>query len=541
MLAVILHALRAYGFYQDDVDSVDRLHYWITSNLLIAISLLVSYKQFGGKPIECMVPKMFSGSWEEYVSPIRDEDIADRLNHYVTSSLLIALAILVSFKQFGGTPIECMVPDMFSKSWEQYAENYCWAQDTYFLPFDETVPKEINQREEHRISYYQWVPFFLLVEALCFRLPSFIWKYLASHSGIRVHDIVRISVDERNVQAEVKLQNLKALTTHIQNALHFHGRLRRRRVTPHRFLRFLNLPYSSFYVCTVYLFTKCLYLANVCLQLMLMNRFLGTYKYRWYGFGAISDMLSGATWEKSGIFPRVTLCDFQVRVMGNVQRYSVQCVLVINIFNEKIFVFLWFWYVALFLITVLSVAYWGFVILLPWPAIWFISRHLELSEMPFEPHESKKDVERFVCSYLKPDGVFVLRLITLRSNIIFGTDLLVSLWCSFYGIEQRVKENGMLDASEQKFIQTPIEHLLRCRLRSLSAKGGKTEKEAKTAAEKLLPILENIRQKEEMDTVEEEAKTNHTGTATPQENDDGYARKNSTVRKMEEYIAAKQV
>jgi hypothetical protein len=42
----------------------------------------------------------------KFLSTRVEGDVSDQLHYYMTSNLLIALAILVSWKQFGGRPIE---------------------------------------------------------------------------------------------------------------------------------------------------------------------------------------------------------------------------------------------------------------------------------------------------------------------------------------------------------------------------------------------------------------------------------------------------
>uniref|UniRef100_A0A914RFF4 Innexin n=1 Tax=Parascaris equorum TaxID=6256 RepID=A0A914RFF4_PAREQ len=105
------------------------------------------------------------------------------------------------------------------------------------------------------------------------------------------------------------------------------------------------------YVSIVYLFVKGLHFGNVVLQFVVLNNFLETSEYPLFGG-------HGREWRDSGKFPRVTLCDFEIRVLGNVHRHTVQCVLVINMFTEKIFVFLWLWLLLLSFGTAINLVVW---------------------------------------------------------------------------------------------------------------------------------------------------------------------------------------
>ena len=60
-------------------------------------------------------------------------------------------------------------------------------------------------------------------------------------------------------------------------------------------------------------------------------------------------------------------------------RHTVQCVLVINMFTEKIFIFLWLWFVLLFAFTSLNALFW-MVTLIPRDArASFVGKFLDLA------------------------------------------------------------------------------------------------------------------------------------------------------------------
>ncbi|WKY12153.1 hypothetical protein Q1695_003605 [Nippostrongylus brasiliensis] len=363
----------------------------------------------------------------------KDDDFVDRLSYFYTSSFLIMMAVLVSFKQFGGRPLECWVPAQFTASWEAYTEMYCWAQNTYWVPIEQDIPVDIAEREYRQISYYQWVPFFLLIQAFLYYIPCLMWRLMSDKSGIRLNDIVQMATEKENIEPDYRIRTIESLSRHIESALRYqHTATSRTQYTLHRVFKCFNMRYYESYVTGMYLATKIMYVGNILTNLVLVNKFLETDDYSIYGLGVLRDLLFGRTWMESGNFPRVTLCDFEVRVLGNNQRHSVQCVLVINIFNEKIFILIWLWFTLLFVASTLDMLYWFSISMFHRDRFRFVLRHLELTSDPDKPElfrkEKRKQVEHFLRTYLKVDGVLVLRMIALHAGVMFCTEITDALW-----------------------------------------------------------------------------------------------------------------
>ena len=85
-------------------------------------------------------------------------------------------------------------------------------------------------------------------------------------------------------------------------------------------------------------------------QIYLMDLFFGG-QFTKYGAQVVSvteDSIEERDDPMNRVFPKVTKCTFyNYGPSGTVERKDGLCVLAMNIINEKIYVFLWFWYIAL--------------------------------------------------------------------------------------------------------------------------------------------------------------------------------------------------
>lgn len=181
----------------------------------------------------------------------------------------------------------------------------------------------------------------------------------------------------------------------------------------------------------LYLFTKFLYFLNTVGQFFIISSILKT-NFWTYGLDVVATYSQQGEWENEDVFPRVALCDMKVRQLQNLQTYTMQCVLSINLFLEKMFFLLWFCLLFMFIANALSLAKWAFQLISDAQASHFLMNYLwHFAPELLTTHEDKKKFLELVLKYLQPDGLFVVRMISVNTTEMLTTDLLKQIWVRY--------------------------------------------------------------------------------------------------------------
>ncbi|KAF8383261.1 hypothetical protein PRIPAC_72403 [Pristionchus pacificus] len=259
---------------------------------------------------------------------------ADRLNTRFTVMLLAVTSALLGSAHVWGQPITCWTPAQFQPHWSVFVDQggesrYCYTHGTYFVPFEDDLTQDSSVRHQYRINYYQWVPYILGVQALLFCIPHLLRKFIKSYLE---YDVPGVIEHVEGFWASIKVvPELPMQITAFENGpaiFVWEGlRLSRRH-------RCLNLA-------------RCHALATL-VQAVIAWMLASVLHFLWldYVFGGplvILDVIVGKDWLVTGHFPRTVHCDFQRRALASSQLETVLCMLHLNIYYEKVLLFLWLW------------------------------------------------------------------------------------------------------------------------------------------------------------------------------------------------------
>lgn len=297
------------------------------------------------------------------------------------------------------------------------------------------------------LKYYQWSPFILMFMGLCFYFPRMLWRALNNRSGLDMDKLVEIAmkVDDKEFKKEREQrieQIAHIIQTYIENRYSSgSGGSNKKPLQILNYVLFWRRRHLSSYLFILFTVVKFLFFFNSILQIILLNAFLGN-EYHLFGFDVIRKVIGGVDWGESKRFPRVTLCDFHIREIGIVHRYTVQCVLPINLFNEKIFLILWFWILILTTFNAFDFFAWLLRILKTDSRTSYVVRKLRMVHGKTETLTKDSDDARdFVQRYLQADGCFALRLLARNGHDLIVGEVIEHLFRDYRRKNPRISEN----------------------------------------------------------------------------------------------------
>ncbi|ESN99802.1 hypothetical protein HELRODRAFT_176569 [Helobdella robusta] len=356
-----------------------------------------------------------------------------RLTRTYTVALLLTFSCLITSKQFVGNPIECWCPAQFTDSQVRYTTSYCWISHTHYLPTERIIPYSFSK--DSKVVYYQWVPIILLVQSALCLAPALIWRMLIGRSGLNVEGLFEAAMIASGASY---LEMRKKSIDYIVSQFDRHT-MTQRHSDSVCYSRIMNILSRKCFIfggksygnCIVncYLSVKILYALNAVGQIYLIDYFLGGKEYHMYGLHVLHGLMQQTSLLNPDHFPTVTLCEIDIRDQSRIHTYVIQCVLSVNIFNEKIFIILWFWFVFVALANICDFLRWLFGVFHWKLSLKFIKKRLKSGEKNGAIKiNDPVMLSRFLRGYLRRDGVFLIKLISLNYGDVLVGDVLDAMW-----------------------------------------------------------------------------------------------------------------
>uniref|UniRef100_A0A182N943 Innexin n=1 Tax=Anopheles dirus TaxID=7168 RepID=A0A182N943_9DIPT len=298
------------------------------------------------------------------IKQVNTTDLVWRLHCRVTVCLLLFASLLLTARQYFGNPIDCVTgTGTVSVS---TMNDFCWIMGTYISSNPDFVLEStdlvkisakighIPESERSYQKYYQWVVFILALQACMFSLPNFLWKAWEAGRLQALCDGLTTPI----VPEQWKLSRKKKLIAYLV----------------------LECPrlYKTYLV--RYCFCMVLNFCIVLLNIFLVNVFFSGFWNNYHP--AVKALLSFdfPSWNRynSQVFPKLAKCDFHfVGPSGSKQNRDALCVLPLNVVNEKIFAFIWMWFLLLALVSSLNLLYYLMVLCSKNFRLWLLTSQLQ--------------------------------------------------------------------------------------------------------------------------------------------------------------------
>ncbi|XP_064544709.1 innexin inx5 [Drosophila montana] len=303
---------------------------------------------------------------------VRIYDGVFTLHAKVTCALLLAFTVLLSAKQYFGDPLIC-ISNMQSKD---FVNSHCWTMGMYIMNYDddalaayreETVElqyKRSFETEEFKptidsnllyntapllqsatgqervfLRYYQWVVPVLLLQSFIFYLPAFLWKIW---EGGRLKNLCA-NLDDVLVSREKTSSQLRKVAKYFAS----------------------DYKDSHLRYFVSYIFCEVCNFGISIVNMLLLNVFLDGFWARYVKALAAVPQYNWDEWNRitAHIFPKIAKCEIlKFGASGTLESVDNLCLLPLNNLNEKIFVFLWVWFMIMAFLAGLKLIYRLFIL-----------------------------------------------------------------------------------------------------------------------------------------------------------------------------------